>query len=205
MIRRLLSITLPEYLNSNKSSHPEFEAASIPLPTRNETTDSKCFDIQDKSSTIIREEGLGSATYLNGCRHRWTFIDYEHLINSLPEVLQHNLRRPDFIGFDNQGKYVIINELSQGKPANKRSKAKLQLSGAVQLLSSIPEIKQHLDSYICKWCVFSCRSEFPDTPNNMADAFGINHRLLPKRIPIKFQPITKYGFEAFETDLITIE
>lgn len=205
-MKDLLSTVFISHLNQRKPVD-DSDKAPIPAVVPFQTTNEETFDLLDKVDPYFRQLGTGSVTYHNPSLLDIVAINYEQLLNSLPLAITKKLKRPDYLVYDDapDGRYFIINELSQGKPASKRNDAKLQMFNAVKTLSDIPQTKQWIDNRTDKWCVFSCRSSFPETPQGIADAFGMNGKNLPERVEIKFQPITKAGFSAFETDVITLE
>lgn len=201
MMLTLLTTHLFDYLN-NKRGHLCDPAATVPGPPRHELTTDKQFDIVDKQQNIKQPVGSGTATYNNPNSRSITLIDFENFINSINDILTKGLKRPDFIAYDDAKLQFIINELSTGNPKSKLSDAKMQLSGAANLIESIPEIKNFIDSFAEKMCIFSCRQSFPPTPQNMAGAFGNSSQILPQIVSIKFQPITKLGYIAIQTDVV---
>lgn len=205
-MKGLLSSVFISHLNARKP-FDDSEKASIPAEVPLQTSNDKIFDLLDKADPYFRPVGTGSVTYHNLSTLDIVAINYEQFLNNLPLPITKGLKRPDYLVFDSNsnGKYFIVNELSQGKPASKRSDAKNQMFSAIKILNEVPQIKQWIDERPCKWCVFSCRASFPKTPEGIADAFGINGKNLPERVEIKFQPITKAGFSAFETDVITLD
>lgn len=204
-MKDLLKEKLPAHLNGLKPHLDENQKANVPVSVPYLLTDDILFDLKDKQFPFILPLGNGSVTYHNEPRYKITVINYEELINSLPQTVTHNVRRPDFILYDSVGNYFIINELSQGQPRSKRSDAKLQMSNAVKILKAIPEINSWIDARPNRLCFFSCRTSFPSTPQGIADAFGLNGKKLPERVEIKFQPITKAGFLAYESDVVILK
>ena len=205
-MKTLLGNQYVKHLNDLKSHIPGFKPAQLPVSVHYETTDAKSFDLIDKKNPNITNTGSGSVTYHNNtCRH-FVAVNYEELLNSLPECVSKGIKRPDFIVYDesDEGAYFIINELSQGKPASKRSDAKAQMHSALKLLKEVKGTDDFISKRQIRLCIFSCRSDFPDTPDGIADAFGINGKHLQDMVEIKFQPITKAGFKAYETDVVLL-
>lgn len=205
-MKTILGNQFINHLNAIKKNVNGFRPVDIPADVPHESTQAECFDLIDKKDPNITSMGAGSVTYHNPEKVEVNVINYENFLNSLPEYISKGLKRPDFIAYDSDSdsNFFIINELSQGKPANKRSDAKTQMHSALKLLMEIDESREFIRKRSHKLCVFSCRSQFPDTPENIADAFGLNAKKLPAKTPIKFQPITKVGFEAFESDIINL-
>lgn len=204
-MKDLLKYRLPAHLNGLKLLIDENLKAQIPITVPYQTSADVVFDLKDKSNPYILPIGEGYVTYHNEPCLEVVVINYEALINSMPQTVTRKLRRPDFVVYDTSGKYIIINELSKGQPRSKRSDAKLQMSNAVKILNDIPDIKRWINSREHRLCIFSCRTSFPSTPQGIADAFGLNGKNLPEKVEIKFQPITKAGFSAYESDVVILE
>ena len=205
-MKDLLSTQFVSHLN-NRKDIDEAEKATVPTEVPAQTTNAEVFDLLDKEENFFQPIGVGSVTYHNPSHLEIVVVNYEKLLNDLPEIVTKNLKRPDYIVFDSEkdDKYIIINELSQGKPVSKRNDAKYQMSNAIKILMEVPDIQEWINKRPYRWCVFSCRNTFPETPEGIADAFGLNGKNLPERIELKFQPITKAGFTAFETDVIRLD
>lgn len=207
-MKDILANSFVEYLNGRRQHIAGFTAAQVPSPVPYEATSSESFDLLDKAEPFVIGIGCGSVTYHNPQQRNIIAVNYEEFLNRLPSEVTKDMKRPDFIVYDmdnGKGDYFIINELSQGKPASKRNDAKLQMHSALKYFSADKETWKFISRRKARLCVFSCRTQFPQTPDGIADAFGINSKKLPKKVAIKFQPITKVGFEAFESDVIHIE
>lgn len=194
------------FLNTRKPAAPQF--VGTPSLIEQVVSDAS-FDIVDIKSTslpITREVGLGNATYINSSNKNLHFIDYENIINQMDDILVRDLKRCDYIVYEEGGNSCfILNELSEGSnPANKRSKARSQLSGTLLVLKQIPSIWSRIETCSQKQCIFSNRESSVVIPMNMASPFLEINNLLPDPIPLNAGQITNNGFEALETSKIEI-
>lgn len=191
------------YLNGKKSHLPSFDGATLTLKA--EVTSEVYFDIMDKQATICQPIGTGSATYNNIDTKEITFIDYEDFINQLPPDLQKGIKRCDFIAYDTNRSFFILNELSQSSTSKgKMNDARQQLHNTAFNLCETPDVKQFIDAFSMKRCVFSNKNRLISTPNNIADAFSMIQDYLPYPIKLNYQPITKLGFELIETAIVEV-
>lgn len=164
------------------------------------------FDIKDKEPTIKQCPGKGSVTYNNHRNKVISVIDYEKFLNFQPNNVIKNLKlkKPDFIVYDCDNSYFIINELSHGDPKNKRTRAFQQMHSAVFHFDKIPGIKLFVNKFINKICVFSNREMPILTPEGIADAFFNFDNYLPEPVKHDFKPITKLGYILVETSKMDI-
>ncbi|WP_165045290.1 hypothetical protein [Dysgonomonas sp. ZJ709] len=168
------------------------------------------FEIKDLEQTIQQPIGMGIAIYDNPHSKIMAFIDYESFITLVDPTRDHpltkGLKKCDFIVYDMENYSVfLLNELSNSSnPSNKRPDAKLQLHSAALHLSRCPETKIFIDQFQEKKCVFSNKIQPISSPHGIADAFNIPMNYLSSSIPLKFQPLTKLGFQAMETSNITL-
>jgi len=168
------------------------------------TTDSH-FDIIDRSTKIIQDLGTGSATYHNPIFKEITFIDYENFMNQLPKNLQKGIKRCDFIAYDKEMSFFILNELSQSKDSqSKMSDAIEQLHATAMHLCKSPGIKDFIDKYPVKKCILSNKHKLISSPENIADAFNLIQKYLPEPIIQPNYRINKLGFELIETAIIYV-
>lgn len=196
-----------DYLVQLKSNaHPDLTVDKGSVVIRVETTEQQHFDLVDKQESIIVGLGKGSATYNNPTNKVVEVIDYEDLINQLPSECNKDIKRADFILYHENGTdFFIINELSQSRNAsNKRNKAILQLSDTVKHLLASVDTKVFIDKFDRKICIFSNKDRLIPVSDNPAKAFEAIKEYLPDPVPIKFQPITKAGFEAVETSTFEV-
>jgi len=200
----LLKVQLVAFINAKKSHLSPFDGSLMSI--KDELISDKLFDIEDLKQTIKQPAGTGTATYDNPNETQILFIDYENFINQLPAEHQKNIKKCDFIAFDQCGNsFFIFNELSGSSSArNKFSKAREQLHSTLLLFESVPEIKTVLDSYARKLCIFSNKTKVISSPNGMAASFERIKSYLPDPIPHDYQPITKMGFEFIETAIVAI-
>ncbi len=193
------------YLEAQLAYLGENAPVVVPVDTiRMEIIADSDFDIKDREAVIKQPVGRGSVTYRNPANKEIAVIDYENFLDAQSEnvIKKLELKKPDFIVYDKKTKtHFIINELSQGDPNNKRNDAKIQMHNAAFHFSKVPNIQRFLDGFQKKLCVFSARKP-PSTPEGMADAFFMNNDFIPEPIVLKFQPISKLGYELIETSLI---
>lgn len=163
------------------------------------------FDVIDRQASTICAHGQGGATYHNPNGRKIWVWNYEAFINSLHETLRKGVKRPDIMAWDEGRGKLVINELSTGNPKSKLSDAKLQMHALVHLLGQ-SELKGWLEMIGEKECIFSCRQALASSPvvkgKGLTDAFNLIYRVLPPRTEIKFQPIQKAGFRAYQTDIV---
>ena len=201
-MKHILKDQYIDYLVGLKANaHPDLSVDKNKLAVRVESTSDSHFDIIDKMPSILVAMGQGSATYQNSTNKRVEIIDYENLIDQLPLECSKDIKRPDFIlhQIDGTG-FFIINELSQSTDVrNKRSKARAQLADALKHLLAVPETQAFINKFERKICIFSNKDRLIDVPNDSVRAFNAIKEYLPDPIAINFQPITKAGFEAWET------
>ncbi len=191
-----------EYLKSLKiNAHPTLTIDKNSVHLRSENTSDLHFDIIDKKESIIVPLGKGSATYSNLGNKSIEIVDYEDLINQLPEDCNKDIKRADFILYHKDGAtFFIVNELSQSSNVrNKRKKAISQLHNTVFHLMQCPETSEFINKFEAKICIFSNKERLIKTLDNPALAFEKIKEYLPDPISIKFSPITKLGFKAIET------
>jgi hypothetical protein len=169
-------------------------------------TDSQ-FDIKDKKTTIKQPVGTGDVTYSNSNNKTIAVIDYENFLDFQPcaVIKKLGLCKPDFIVYDMCSKsHFIVNELSQGNPNNKRTRAFQQMHSAIFHFDKIPSIKSFVNQFMEKWCVFSNRETPIKTPDGIADAFTNINKYLPEPIKYSYQPIAKLGYTLIETAKVDI-
>jgi hypothetical protein len=201
----LLKKQFIDYLNNKKAVSITFDEKSINV--RTELISLTHFDIIDKKASICQPIGEGSATYRNLERKTITFIDFEDFINQLPEDLNKEVKRCDFIAYDHLTKTVfILNELSlSASVSNKRSKALQQLHRAAFSFNEVLTINAFINTFNAKKCIFSNKHKLiPNTPNDIANAFSQIQSYLPEPIHLNYQPITKLGYELIETAIIEV-
>lgn len=201
----LLKNQFISYLNSRKTNPIPFNATNLNI--RTEVISEIHFDIIDKKDTIRQPLNIGSATYHNTKGKAIKFIDYEDFVNQLPDNLQKGIKRCDFIAYDTvNASFFILNELSQsGSPKTKLSDARWQLEKTAFYFLNTPAIKNFIDRYDRKSCIFSNKQKLiSTTPNHVADAFSEIQNLLPDPIYHNFHPITKLGFELIETAIVEV-
>lgn len=203
-MKTLLEDQFIEYLNSKKAHLIPIDKNSINV--RTEIVSDINFDIMDKQPTIKVDIGTGSATYNNPSSITIVFIDYENLINQLPEDHQKGIKRPDFICYeDGRNSFFIINELSQSSNSNNKiNEARQQLHSALLHLSRCSETKSFMDNFERKECVFSNKTKLIETPDNIADSFALIQDYLPEPIEHDYHPIKQLGFKFIETAVITL-
>lgn len=179
------------------------------IPTvRYEDISKELFDIVDGkgfTGTIERAKDKGTATYLNFHHLPLRFICYEEYLNQFGDYTK-GLGRADFVVHDLSEKkeYFIVHELSEGVASNKRSKARNQLFGTLNLLFKSPKVKQYIDGFQHRQCVMSASGGEVPTPNGMADGFFAIDSILPDPIPMNAKQITNLGFEAWETRIVKL-
>ena len=193
------------YINNRKPSFPAFSPNN--LNVRFEDTAKKVFDIIDKKIRICQNANTGSATFHNLLCLKIRFIDYENIIDQLPDRLQWQLKRCDFIAYDIDGNsFFILNELSQSNSSQTKLKDAIeQLYNTALHLTRVKEIKDFINTKEKHQCVFSNRNQtIINTPYGIADSFNIIENLLPNPIIHNNNRINNLGFDLIETDHIFI-
>ncbi len=175
---------------------------------RYEDISKELFDIVDgkgSNETIIREKDMGTATYSNSHHLPLRFICYEEYLNQFGDYTK-GLGRADFIVHDlsEKNEYFIVHELSEGLASNKRSKARNQLFGTLNLLFKSPKVKQYIDAFQHRQCIMSASGGQVPTPNRMADGFFAIDSILPDPIPMNAKQISNLGFEAWKTKFVKL-
>ncbi|MDR2864358.1 MAG: hypothetical protein LBV68_01960 [Spirochaetaceae bacterium] len=210
----LLSTCFIPYLNS--SLRPPVVCTPVAVASiRIEIISAPIFDIQDKKTTIQQPQRNGSATYNNPTKKTVAVIDYEHFLNLQPHqpdctsdkdvIKKLELKKPDFIVYELGGtSFFFINELSQSsKPSNKRSVAIIQMRNALFHFSKVPKIKQFMDNFNKKCCIFSNRSNNVIMPD-FANSFNSPNTFFPEPDVRPDKIINRLGFELIETANIDI-
>jgi hypothetical protein len=201
----LLKNQFISYLNSRKAEPVAFNIEDINIKT--ELISETHFDINDKKANIYQPLGQGSVTYQNLESKTIRFIDFEDFINQLPDYLNKEVKRCDFIAYDTQNKtFFILNELSQSKiEKDKRTKALQQLHQAAFYFSETTDINTFINTFQSKKCIFSNKHKLlSSTPNNIADAFSRIQNYLPDPILLNYHPIIKLGYELIETAIVKV-
>lgn len=163
--------------------------------------DKKIFDLQDKLENCVVQENQGNVTYHNEMNDEIYVLNYEKLIQSLPEKKRKKIKHCDFI-VSCRNDFIICNELSFGKEKSKWPKAWKQMQSAIQILNKCDVLNNELQGISNKLCIFSCRREEIKSPLAIADAFSIPSTLIKIVEERKWQPINSLGFKVFEADVI---
>jgi hypothetical protein len=209
---KLLQSDFIAYLKALNPNVKDIEIKNV----RTDVIDDTKFDIQDLKSTIKQALGTGSVTYNNPQNKLIAIVDYEDFLNKQPQqptypsnkdvIKTLGLKKPDFIVYDlGINSFFILNELSQsGNPSSKQKDAMQQLHNALMHFHKVTTIKTFIKSFPDRRCVFSNRNHPINSPDTIADPFEYIQKLLQPPIKLKFQPITKLGFELVETNVIDI-
>lgn len=177
----------------------------VKAPT--EHTENIFFDLMDKVTPFIVEEGSGSVTYKNPQKKTIYVTNYEDFVNSLPKNLQVGKKRCDFIVYqEEENSFFILNELSQSRNIDsKESDALYQLQNTLENLSNVAAIKAKIDSCAYKLCIFSNRIKKIDSPLGMANAFNETFITMPKAaVSLNYDGINDLGFVYYRANLIEI-
>ena len=113
----------------------------------------------------------------------------------------------DLLVYDRSGDHVyfLVQELCVGSIANKRAKAKIQLSSTLNLLYKSVEIKNFISSFDNKICYLSADDGRIATPNQVAEGFMKSYDIIPDPSPFTFGKIKTCGFAAYETSIIDLK
>ena len=174
-----------------------------------ESTNLHEFDLQDKKEQIIQKAGAGSVTYKNPFKKDIYVTDYERFINSLPDSVQKGLKRCDFLVYSQDFQVIILNELSQSKNEfDKESHAIHQLSESLNSLLGCVSLRDELNKYTSKLCVFSNRYKEVKSPEGMADPFGLIFNFVNSEISSEefenIPEISRLGFQYCKSSVIEI-
>ena len=174
-------------------------------------------DSKDDPTTIKREFGQGTASYINGNGYTLRFIsfdDYLHQFvyddgkgNTQKSMFKQHTKMADLLVYDKTGDsvYFLVHELCVGSIANKRAKAKIQLSSTLNILYKSDEIKDFINSFANKICYLSANDGRTATPNQVADGFMNSYDIIPNPSPFTFGKIKTCGFTAYETSIIDLK
>lgn len=192
---------------------------SVP-DVRYEDISEREFDVVDSKenhTTIKRELGRGTASYINGNGYVLRFVsfdDYLHQFvyddgqgNPQKSMLKQHTKMADLLVYDRSGDHVyfLVQELCVGSISNKRAKAKIQLSSTLNLLYKSVEIKNFISSFDNKICYLSADDGRIATPNQVAEGFMKSYDIIPDPSPFTFGKIKTCGFAAYETSIIDLK
>ncbi len=200
-VETLLTTDLLKYFDSK--NYKNFKC--VKAPTKH--TEGCVFDLMDKVSPFIVEEGTGSVTYKNPQKKSIYVTNYEDFVNSLPKNLQIGKKRCDFIVYqEEENSFFILNELSQSRNIDsKESDALYQLQNTLENLSNIPSIKTKMNACTYKLCIFSNRIKRIDSPLGMANAFNATLMTMPKvAVSFSYPGINNLGFCYYRSNLVEI-
>lgn len=178
-----------------------FEVSQDLLDIEEHIINEKIFDLQDKLANSVVLEKQGNVTYHNEPEDEIYILNYEKLIQSLPEAKRKDVKHCDFI-ISCKNNFIICNELSFGKEKSKWPKAWKQMQSAIQILNKCDVLKNELQDIKNKLCIFSCRKEIINSPMAVADAFSIPFTLIKIVEERNWHPINSLGFKVFESDII---
>jgi hypothetical protein len=191
---------------------------------RTEDIDDHTFDVddpKDDQKSVKRAFGEGAASYVNGTvenpytlrvvcydeyLHQFVFDD--GLGHKDVSMLKDNTKMADLIVYDRADSrvWIVVHELSKGSIANKRNRARLQLSSTLNMLCKSEKVKAFIGGFSNKWCITSARDErrLVATPDGMADAFMEAYTVFPEPLEFNFGVIKRFGFRAFETSKVVL-
>ena len=187
---------------------------------RYEDISERQFDVVDPKEdpvSIKRDFEQGTASYINGRSYVLRFVsfdDYLHQFvyddgmgNTKKSMLKPHTKMADLLVYDRSGDsvYFLVQELCVGSIANKRAKAKIQLSSTLNLLYKSNEIKDFISSFENKICYLSADDGRIATPNRVAEGFMESYDIIPDPSPFTFGKIKTCGFTAYETSIIDLK
>lgn len=223
MLENLLKTDFLEVINSESVRRGDAPMWTATPEVRTEDIADYTFDVddpKDDATTIKRELGKGTASFVNGkpentynlrfvCydeyMHQFVFDDGEG--HSDKSMFKQHKRMADFIVYDTAEKHVwiIIHELSTGEVANKRGKGRAQLAYTIELLCRSESIRKIIEVIPNKWCVLSARDErVLQTPDGMADAFMNAYKIIPEPVKFQFGAMKRLNFMGFETSKVLL-
>ena len=165
-----------------------------------ENTTERSFDLMDKKDTLIQPAGSGCVTYTNLTDKVITAFDFEKYLNQFSYLG----KKCDALVLDDEnGRFLILNELSIASYKEKFKIAKNQFHDSIAILKSSQEMKDFIDSCDKLLCVLSCR-DIVNTPMEMADPFLMPYKLLEDAIPFSFKNIQDYDFDFYEATIVEI-
>ena len=174
-------------------------------------------DSKDDPTTIKREFRQGTASYINGKGYTLRFVsfdDYLHQFvyddgqgNTQKSMFKQHKKMADLLVCDKTGDsvYFLVHELCVGSIANKRAKAKIQLSSTLNMLYKSNEVKDFINSFDNKICYLSANDGRIATPKQVAEGFMNSYDIIPDPSPFTFGKIKTYGFTAYETSIIDLK
>ena len=174
-------------------------------------------DSKDDTVTIKRAFGQGTASYINERAYELRFIsfdDYLHQFvyddgqgNTQKSMLKPHTKMADLLVYNMTGDrvYFLVHELCVGNVANKRAKAKIQLSSTLNMLYQSVEVRNFINSFNNKICYLSANDGRIATPNQVADGFMNSYDIIPNPYPFTFGKIKTCGFVAYETSIIDLK
>lgn len=201
-------------INSKRNStYPEWTEEPVVLTEDTCETIFDIVDTKDAGDPIVRQKGMGTATYYNGNQYRLRFIKNEDFFNQFQIVKNGTLKdwaqgmsRPDYIVYDTSEEkaYLIIHELSEGSIQNKRAKAMIQLLNMVRMLHDATDSRLYCKSFQKRLCYVSASGCVTATPFNMAAGFMEAYKNLPDPQPLNNKSIENRGFKAYQSNVVKL-
>lgn len=182
------------------------------------------FDVQDpknSSLSIKKAYGSGATSYINGTpdnTYPLRFVCFEEYMNQFvfndgqgnaKVAMLKEEPRPDLIVYntDEGKKYFIIQELSEGKIAKKKIRARQQLNAALELLCKSSVVKDYISSFHHRLCIVSAKDgrEAVPTPQDVAKGFMQIYQITPGPLFFSFGSMKRYDFQGMETSIVCLE
>jgi hypothetical protein len=143
---------------------------------------------------FIDTKGGGKAKYLNSGSYEIFKIEYEWFIDSLPHAFRRGRSKCDLIVYTNHNSYFFLNELTKSVSASKKRKhAKKQLKQSLSDLMSVPTIKNFINLFNIKCCIFF-NSHIPTPDPTIIATTAFNPVVFKSPSQIKNLDIENFGF-----------
>lgn len=150
----------------------------------------------------------GTVTYVNSNGYTLRFVRYDEYLSAYDDSkYSRGIGRCDYLAFDVDGQsdYFLLNELCEGKLANKKQAGTNELARTLQFLSGSTRLKNEMASFKHRLCYLSVKEQLVLSPVGMADAFNNAVMIIPPIYTLTDGRITKAGFQAYVSCRIVLD
>lgn len=174
----------------------------IDVPT--EHTDADCFDLDDKTVSMIVDFEQGNVSFYNNNNEEVEVIGYEKYVNGLSGTsFEKGRKRCDFIitvtngseksmfmlneqtstleTTENLKKVILDKDKNVLFPGGKYEKAETQLAESLRTLLAVPGIAEYLSEFKNRLCLMSYVINHKERISGAASAFANRYRLVEAR------------------------
>jgi hypothetical protein len=167
-----------------------------------QNTNKVYFEISDVNGRLIiyPTTNNGTARFQNPHGYCIAVVNYDNFLTNLPEPIKKHKKCCDAILYALENKtYFLLCEFKKIKNYSTKTSASRQLSQSLEMLVSVPEIREFVDNFrVRRCCCFIKKALDPDIEHvNAPSAFNRLNKLLPETRKLNHKLIEHLGFELY--------